>query len=258
MLWNASELNGHAIQATDGNLGFVSDILFDDASWTLRWLVVDTGNWLPGRQVLLPVSALGQPDRNLRILPINLTKQQVKDSPEIDTDKSVSRQHEAHIFDFYGLDPYWGGGLYPLSNAMAVPFLAPLPPAEHKPEDAAVATISADEEDQHLRSVAAVTGYHMHATDGQIGHAADFLVDVDTWAIRYIKVDTQNWWPGLLVLIAPNLVRKIDWAERLIDINADRQKVKGSPPYHADMTVDGAYDEKFMTYYTYSGSFGGV
>ena len=107
MLWDASAINGYAIEASDGRLGTVSDLLFEDVGWVIRWLVVDTGNWLPGRKVLLPLSALGHPDRALRHFPIKLTMQQVKDSPDVDTDQPVSRQIEAHVYDYFGCDPYW-------------------------------------------------------------------------------------------------------------------------------------------------------
>ncbi len=254
MLWNSTAFIGYTIATTEGHLGTVNDILFEDANWTVRWLVVDTGHWMPGRKVLLPVSALGEPDRIQRMFPTGLSIAQVKDGPDFDSDKSVSRQHETNIYEFYGLEPYWGGGLYPLSNAMAVPFLAPPPPELHRPF-AADGLAAPDPEpseagaDPHLRSATAVIGYHIHATDGEIGHAADFLIDNSTWSISFIRVDTRNWWPGELVLIAPASVTSIDWALHLINLNVDREKVKGSPHYDPSITVDGAYASRLQSYY---------
>ena len=248
MLWNSSAIIGYSLHATDGHIGTVNDILFEDAHWSVRWLVVDTGTWLPGRKVLIPVSELSAPDRALRSFPVKLTKDQIKNSPDSDTHKPVSRQHEVNIYEFYGLDPYWGGGLYPLSNAMAVPFIMP-PPPTLSPKTEALPAPVALESDQHLRSVEAVIGYHIHATDGEIGHAADFLIDDETWEIRYVKADTRNWWPGQRVLISPDLVTSISWLERLVHVNVDKAKVKESPPYHDEMTVDGAYDERLRDYY---------
>jgi PRC-barrel domain len=89
MLWHVSAINGYAIEASDGDIGTVSDFLFDDASWRVRWLVVDTGNWLSGRKVLLPPSVLGRIYAKDRVFAVKLTKQQVKDSPGIDTETSV-------------------------------------------------------------------------------------------------------------------------------------------------------------------------
>lgn len=272
MLWNASAINGYAIEASDGRLGAVSDLLFEDVGWAVRWLVVNTGHWLPGRKVLLPLSALGRPDRGSRHFPVKLTMQQVKDSPDIDTDQPVSRRIEAHVYNHYGWDPYWGTGVFPIGNAMVMPFLAPavakpfVPPrplAGAEPRDPAGADAQPDdaepeEGDPHLRSIAAVTGYHLQATDGEIGHVEDFLVDDAGWSIRYIVVDTRNWWPGKKVLISPRSVREIDWPNRLIHLDVNRQKVKDSPELDPAMTVDGAYEEKHRAHYGHGGPEGSI
>jgi hypothetical protein len=112
MLWNASAITGYAIAASDGRIGTVSDFLFNDSSWLVRWLVVDTGNWLSGRKVLLPPSVLEGLDPKERQFSVRLTMQQVKDSPEIDTERPVSRQMETGVYDYYGWSPYWGTGFY--------------------------------------------------------------------------------------------------------------------------------------------------
>src|SRR5271165_2732243 len=112
MLWNATVIKGYAIVASDGRLGAVNDFLFDDASWRVRWLVVDTGNWLSGRKVLLPPSVLGHLDPEGEKFSVRLTMQQIKDSPDIGSDRPVSRQMETNIYDYYGWSPYWDTGLY--------------------------------------------------------------------------------------------------------------------------------------------------
>lgn len=239
MLWNASAINGYSIGASDGALGSVSDFLFDDSGWNIRWLVVDTGKWLSGRKVLLPPSAFGRPNRDLRSLSVSLTMRQVEDSPSIDTDRPVSRQMEAGLYDSYGLDPYWNSGFFPTSSIM----LAPYPLSWAKPQDLV------GDGDPHLRSVAAVTGYYIHASDGEIGHVEDFLIDDAGWSVRYLTVDTRNWWPGERVLVSPRSVHDIDWAARMINLQVTRQKVKDAPRYDASITVDGAYDQKFLSYY---------
>ena len=249
MLWNASAMKGYTIEASDGALGDLNDILFDDANWHARWLVVDTGNWLPGRKVLLPLSALGKPDPERRIFPVALTMQQVKDSPDINTDMPVSRQMETKVYSHYSYDPYWAYGASSLGNDMAMPLVAPLyafdtdisePIGDAKVENSV---------DPHLRSMSAVTGYHIHATDGNIGHVDDFIIDDTKWGIAFIKVDTHNWWPGAEVLITPHLALEINWAERLVYLNIDREKVKNSPPYNPTTTVDGTYAGKLQLYY---------
>jgi hypothetical protein len=213
MLWNTSAINGYAIDASDGRLGNVSDFPFKDVSWIIRWLVVDTDNLLSGRKVLLPLAALGQPNPALREFPVKLTMQQVKASPCVDTDQPVSRQIETYVYNHYGFDAY------------------------------------PNEEDPHLRSIAAVTGYHIHAADGEIGHVEDFLVDDAGWSIRYITVDIKNWYQEKRVLISPSSVREVDWARKLMHLDVNRQKVKHSPAYDPSMTVDGAYEAQLHGHY---------
>lgn len=250
MLWNTSAIKSYAIEAKNGRLGTVSDILFDDTSWVVRWLVVDTGKWLSGRRVLLPLSSLGQPNAAMRELSVKLTMQQVKDSPDAETHLPVSRQMENELFAHYGLDPYWGTGY---SGAIATPFVAPPYYSGSKATDSRLATIQKAGL-HHLRSIATVVGHHIHASDGEIGHVADFLVDDADWKIRYVVVATSNWWIGKEVLISPRSVSDIDWASRLIYLDANREKVKHSRAYKSSMTANGAYEQKnqLLNYYSQS------
>ena len=248
MLWNASAIKGYAIEASDGDIGTVSDFLFDDATWLVRWLVVDTGNWLSGRKVLLPPSVLGRLYAKDRAFAVKLTIQQVKDSPEIDTDRPVSRQMESKVYDYYGWSPYWGSGLYMggfgyAPAAMASPYWG------SRRSNEEIAAAQRREEDVHLRSIAAVTGYHIHASDGEIGHVENFLIEDADWSIHFLVVDTSNWWFGEKVLISPRLAREIDWTDRLVNLDVNRQKVKDSPRYDASKTVDWAYENHYHNYY---------
>ena len=249
MLWHASEIKGYAIEASDGDIGTVSDFLFDDASWLVRWLVVDTGDWLSGRKVLLPTPALGQPHANNRVFAVKLTKQQIKDSPEIDTDRPVLRQMETSVYEHYGWSPYWGSGLsmdgygYVPTSGMPSPYLS-VQAREQK-----IVEAQSDRDIVHQRSAEEVTGYHIHASDGEIGHVEDFLLEDTDWSICYLVVDTKNWWPGKKILVSSRSAGKISWTDRLVNLNVDRQRIKDSPAYDPSMTIDRAYDEKFQTYY---------
>lgn len=222
MLRKASAINGYAVAASDGRLGTVSDFLFDDASWMVRWLVVDTGNWLSGRKVLLPPSVLGHLDPTERRFSVGLTMQQVKDGPDIDTDRPVSRQMEVNVYAS--------------------------PPSGSKRREEEIADLQRSRDDPHLRSIGAVTGYHIHASDGEIGHVEDFLIEDTDWSIRHLIVDTRNWWPGKMVLISPQSASEIDWTDRLVNLDVDRHSVKDSPAYDPT-TVDRALERHFYTYY---------
>lgn len=257
MLWNASAINRYAIAASDGDIGTISDFLFDDTNWLVRWLVVDTGNWLSSRKVLLPSSALAHLDAQKEECSINLTMQQIKDSPDVDTDQPVSRQMETSIYGYYGYNPNWSSGYgylggmgymggYGYMGGMGGAM--PVSPRSRQ-RDEELAGAGQNRDDVHLRSVQAVTGYHIHASDGQIGHVEDFLIEDADWSVRYLVVDTKNWWPGKKVLISPRSVKEIDWNDRLVIINVDRRKVEGGTAYDSSVTIDRAFEEKFLTYY---------
>lgn len=228
MLWNATELKGYAVKASDGLIGVVSDLLFEDSSWTIRWLVVDTHEWLAGRRVLLPPAVFGRPDMGFRQFLVNLTRDQVRASPESNTDEPVSRQMESHLYSYYGWDPYWSGDAM-ISGAIAMPFVPPNYLAGA--EDPEFTSPAAEQQsgDPHLRSIEAVIGYHIEATDGAIGHVEDFLIEEAGWSLHDIVVDTKNWWPGKRVLISPRSVCTIDWAQNRMALDVSRQKVQDSP-----------------------------
>jgi hypothetical protein len=220
--------------------------LFDDATWLIRWLVVDTGTWLSSRKVLLPPSAVGHIDPNSREFSVRLTRQEVKDSPGVDTDKPVSRQTETSVYDYFGWSPYWGTGFYMGGYGyMPPPIAESASPGCWEREDG-----QASDGDPHLRSTEAVTGYHIHARDGEIGHVEDFLVSDADWSIHYLIVDTRNWWPGKEVLISPRSAREIDWLDQLVSLDVDRQQVKDSPPYDGSTVVDRPYERDFHAHYS--------
>ena len=183
---------------------------------------------------------------------------QVKDSPDIDTARPVSRQMETHVYDYYGWSPYWGsglyypyweGGFYPGGFGYDSGAMAETQSPESRQREAQDAAVRRSDDDPHLRSTEAVEGYHIHASDGEIGHVEDFLVDDVDWTIRYLVVDTKNWWPGKKVLIAPRSVKQIDWTDRLVNLDVDRQMVKDSPAYDPSMAVDRAYEKQFHGHY---------
>lgn len=250
MLWNASKIKGYTVAATDGDIGTVSDLLFDDQSWHIRWLVVDTGTWFTERKVLLPTSTLGHADTQAERFSVKLTRQQVKDSPDIDTQRPVSRQSESDIFGYYGWNPYWNDDLYVggYGSGMTAPLLAPTPETQRVHREAVEAQHGND--DPNLRSIDTVEGYYIKATDGDIGHVEDMLVDESDWSIHYLVIDTKNWWPGKKVLISPRSARDISWADKTVALSVNREMVKNSPEYDEATIVDRAYEDRFSAHYT--------
>ncbi|MDQ2950497.1 MAG: PRC-barrel domain-containing protein [Acidobacteriota bacterium] len=108
MLETAGHMKDSTIHATDGEIGRVEEFYFDDEKWTIRYLIVNTGDWLSGRQVLISPIFLRQVDHGGKQLHIALTKKQIEKSPEIDTHRPVSRQDETANMDYYGSSYYWG------------------------------------------------------------------------------------------------------------------------------------------------------
>jgi hypothetical protein len=238
MLRVGSSLRGYSIEASDGRIGAVSDILFDDISWTMRWLVIDTGTWLPGRQVLLHPSAIGAVDFEMKTMAIALTRSKIKNSPNILQDEPVSRQMELGLCDYYSWNAMWDGA-------------ADRSPGLRDPSGRALAgaDLRMDEGDPHLRSMAAVIGYTIQATDGSTGHLEELLIEDRNWVINYLVVDTRNWWPGQHVLLAPFAVHELDSRSHTINLRITRALVKASPPWQPGMVVNDVYQKQLHAHY---------
>lgn len=249
MLLNLSSIRGHSIAASDGTIGSVSDVLFDDISWMIRWLVVDTGEWLSGRKVLLPPCALGHAEPNGKTFPVRLTKAEVEASPELDTHQPVSRHFETSTYNYYGWSPYWGSGFYLGGTGMTGGALSMTgdPEAPHRTDE--LVRVQQDLDEPHLRSAEEITGYHIHATDGVIGHLSDLVLEETDWSIHYLIVDTSNWWMGHKVQISPRSAQDIRWTEQLIYLDVDRQTIKDSSPYDPAKPVDRAHEDRMAGHY---------
>ncbi len=242
MLNSLSNITDSTVTASDGSIGKVTEAFFDDQSWAVRYLVVDAGTWLEGREVLISPYAVRQPMDADKEIHVTLTREQVRNSPDVDTQRPVSRQHERETMGYYGYPYYWGGG--GLWGIGALPVLPPYPgtAAEMEVDDALRAEENR-QEDSHLRSSVAVAGYDIQATDESIGHVKDFIVDDLSWAIRYLVVDTRNWWPGgRKVLIATHWIDHIDWATRTVSVKLTREQVRNSKPYDETRHVDRDYE----------------
>jgi uncharacterized protein YrrD len=247
MLHRLKKLHGMTLAATDGEIGKVKDVYFDDVSWGIRYLIVDTGGWLAGRKVLISPRSVRSVDWNDEKIHVVLTQQQVKDSPDIDTDQPVSRQEETEFYAYYGYPVYWGGGYlwgpYPIlygEQAGASIAAAELAMRDkHKIETA----------DHHLRSAKEVTGYHVHAKEDPIGHVEEFLVDDEAWALRYMVVNTAKWWAGRHVIVRPQWVTNVEWSDSVVTLGIDRASVEASPEYDPAITLLRDYEARLHEHY---------
>jgi hypothetical protein len=210
------------LRATDGEIGRCEDFLFDDRFWTIRYMVADTRKWLPGRQVLISPRSLNEWDWRSDAIPVNLTREAIKESPSLDSDMPVSRQYELKLVRHYNWPPYWYG---PHAWGTA---LTPVPVVSQPEEE--LGEIEAPGE-RHLRSVKEVAGYDIQAVDDKVGHVEDFLLEEGTWSIRYLVVDTRNWLPGRKVLISPAWASDVDWKRSRLHVRMDRKAIESSPAY---------------------------
>ena len=257
MLQVISPLKGFAIEASDGRIGTVVDFLFDDESWKVRWLVIDCGTRLSGRRVLIHPSAILREDLEAEQFDVALTIAQVEGCPELGDDQPVSQQMEKRLYTYYGLDPLWGvAKLSAIPGAMASPLMAPPYMGLGSPDEAEARGADAPSRgaDPHLRSVVEVTGYRVHAVDGEIGHIEDLMLDGADWSVRYVIVDTRNWWFGERVLISPLAVRSIDWSDRHVELNVSRELVKTSPPWDPLAAFNDEYTRRLHKHYGWPGS----
>lgn len=243
MLRTLDSLRGYKIRAQDGEIGRVEDFLFDDAMWRIRYFVVRTGPWLFGREVLISPQAVGQMTPDDEALPVNLTKKQVENSPDVDLDQPVSRQMEEAVQAHYGWANYWMA--LPLGARAGAPLTPPPGAATEEMDEAARHA----EGDPNLRSVDTVVGYDIAARGGDVGRVDDFIVDDADWSIRYMVIDTSNWLTGRQVLIAPEWIERFDWETAEAVVRMSRQEIKDSPAYEEAGRISRDYEGELYDHY---------
>lgn len=241
MLMNAAQLEGFVIRATDGEIGTVDQFYFDDETWAIRYLTVETGGWLVGREMLIsPVSVIATDWQGKRI-DVALTKKQVEASPNIDTHRPVSRQDEAAFLGYYGYPYYWG--FYPMGLA---------DPSANFTSELLADRIRRESTDSHLRCIQAVTGYRIEAADGEIGHVDGFVLDDKTWAIRYMEVATRNWLPGKKVLVAPSWIQRVSWADSTVYVGLSRDAIQTGPEFDKSSPITRDYEDRLYAHYGFA------
>jgi len=237
MLRSIKQLYGDRLGASDGEIGHVKDFYFDDRNWAIRYMIADTGSWLPGRQVLISPHSLGRIDRAGTVLSANLTRKQIEESPSIESHKPVSRQYEEDYYRYHGFPYYWqGDGLWGMSG---FPILE-LPAKPFPSELAATNGPQLERADAHLRSTQAVSGYHLQASDGMLGHICDFMIDAQSWAIGQLMIKIGHRFSGKEVQIPTKTVERISYEESTVFVNVTREAVERGSTH--DLVPVGAVD----------------
>lgn len=227
MLRDTQDLDDFRIGASDGPIGHVHDLFFDDVAWVVRYLVVETGGWLSNRKVLISPIAIENSDWDRKLLRVSLTRDQVRRSPNVDTQLPVSRQNELEILAHYGYPGYWeGAGLW--GEGHFPRGLRPGVVAVGLPIEARVAAERGDARagDRHLRSRNEVLRYRLQAADGRIGDVSTFLVDDETWALEHLVIGTGHLWTRRSAIVPVSAVARVSWAESAVTLVLSRDQIK--------------------------------
>ncbi|TVR02008.1 MAG: PRC-barrel domain containing protein [Spirochaetaceae bacterium] len=239
MVYGIRTLHGFKIHATDGELGHVEDCYFDDGKWVVRYLVVKTGFWFLGKEVLISPHSVTGVDLEKREINVALTKTQVEESPDIDTHQPISRKKESEFHLYYNVPAYWGGlGLW---GHEMVPDGRPAPPSDQP---------DTNDEDAHLRSTKEVTGYRLHAVDGDLGQITDFIIDDQTWALRYLMASLSHK-PGMRrLVVSPKWIDHVVWSKAHVAVNASKEKILSAPAIDSDQPITRDFEQLLFGHYT--------
>jgi hypothetical protein len=242
-MMSMNELCKFEASATDEELGKITDVLFDDREWHIRYLVVRTGSRLRGREVLVSPTAAKAPQVRERIVPLDLDHSQVESSPPLERARTVSRQREEEIARHFRWPLYW------TSYSLAIPLVPDWPgpenpdvaPSRTGPERAA--------EGGRLRSFQEVSKYGLDAKDGRLGHVSDFLFHASFWKIRYMVVETRSILPGDKVIVALRWIQGIDWGAQRVHVDLEKKSIENAPAYHPDQPLTPEYENELYNYY---------
>lgn len=243
-----NSLTGYSVKGTDGEIGHVTGFYFDDRTSTIRYMVVKTGYYFSKRNVLVSTEAVQKVDWKSKTFSVNLTQKKIKNSPDIDTHKPISRQHEEFMRGYYCWPGYYGYGNdnYLGLGMWGYPDVAEVKAGKHLQE-----MIAAEHRDgiTHLRNTHEVTGYNIYATDGEVGKVHDFLIDDQTWRINFLVVKTSNWFSMKKVLFSPDTIKEINWKAGSLVIETTLAKVQSGPEYHRGQGLTQAYAWSYYDHY---------
>jgi uncharacterized protein YrrD len=236
VLRKLSDLKGYSFQAKNDEMGRLKQVYFDDQLWKVRYLIVQTGSWLLGKEVLLVPAVITGIDDNSKAIQVNLSRKQIKNAPSVDSEQPVSEHYQQQYYSYYEWEPYWITD--PLFQATPVS-----PPLFIQPET------PTEPENPHLRSSDEVSGYRLDTPSGSIGHVADIILDDQEWTVRYLEIDTRNWLPGKHVLVSPAWVQKIDWVDQQVQVELSRELVLSAPEYDSSKHISRDYQLALFKHY---------
>lgn len=243
MLIKVTDLKGYNLRGIDGEVGSVKEFIFDEKFWTVRYLIAKTGTLFTGKKIMISPFLMQSVDYENEAIDIDLTKDQIKDSPEFDDEKTISKEDEAVYSNFYGTPSYRGGPYMWGSQASIM----------RNRENWKNNVRDTDSWNSVLHRTSEVNGADIHASDGDIGHVDDFIIDDDSWTIRYLIIDTKDWLPGKKVLISPDWIECISWNESKVFVNLSRDTIKQAPEYYEDYVISREFEDQLYRHYNREG-----
>jgi uncharacterized protein YrrD len=253
MYISTEKVRNVAVSATDGLLGKVDQFFFDSGSWAIRYIVVEMGPLLSTQKKLLSPRAIQSigPEE----LRVNISKDQLRRSPDVDADQPVSRQKELEIHKHFGWSFYWdnpdyattfGTSLYPGMNIYPD---APRDTDRNDEKNRQDLARECEPEKRCLRSTKKVTGYTVVAQDQEIGSVKEFLFDDEHWVLRYIIAETGPLLASKKHILSSQWSQKIEWRTNRIYFDIDPTIIKHGPPYDTGILISRTYEKELYDYY---------
>lgn len=209
MLWRVTDIQDYSVWATDGDIGELAQFYINVSDWAVRYLVVDTGAWLPGRKVLVPMIAVQSLDR-WGVFHLALARAQLRHCPPVDPRRPISRAMERDYIYHYGLPLDWGI----TAESSGVATAQPAAEADGAP---------------YLLSTRELAGFQVQGPGGAIGHVKDCIIDDASWRVRYLLLSTGHWLPGETVLLPTAGLDAIDLARRKINTPLTHAQIHAAP-----------------------------
>lgn len=244
MILSIKDLFDYKLMTADGEAGEIKDALYDERDWVLRYVVVETGGWLSGRELLIPPSVLGAPDSARREFPVSMTRDQLSNSPPREAGEDITRRHEEDLYRYYGWEPYWvpEGAMGPLPGTVMV----------ESPEEAAETQTAVLEErhaEPRLRSIKDTLGFKVHGVDEDLGKVDNFLMDDETWDVRYVVLNTGGLFKSRRVPISVRWINNLDWENHALHLDLGKKDVHDSPDWDESLPLPRQYEVDLHSHY---------
>ncbi|MCM2677087.1 PRC-barrel domain-containing protein [Alkalicoccobacillus plakortidis] len=263
MFVQAKTLESFSMNATDGELGSIADLYFESNTFTLRYFVGDTRTWFFGGKVLISPEAVTSLDLEKDLININETKEQIKNSPKPSEHEPVSRQYETELRDHYGWTHYWGAPIGGAGAGMGTPGAYPAAPGLMMPPpgrdralnktDYEQDALSHHSENNLLQSITDLRGYKIHAKNGEVGKALDFILNEKNWTINYIIVDVGGVFTREPIPLAAEWITDISWQDKTITVNVEKELIESAPDYELHEAFTREHETQLYAHYARKG-----